>query len=374
MPNPTEGLKFDFGGSNKTSGFQFDFSNPQNQEFLRTIQSQLGGLVGKDSGYLQSLPQSVRDKVRALKKLQKDKSVIDKDYKRAMDELEKQYNVKYASVYEKRSQYVNGSLEPKEEDMEPEEDEGIKIEEIQEGTPKKEEEKLTGIPDFWLTVLKHNEEIAEMITPEDEVALKLLKDIKYKPFHEAKKEKVSEEDEGEDEKFGFCLDFEFAENPFFEDKVLTKTYFLTSSDMYGDMYDFAEGTEIKWKSGKNLTVKKVTKTEKKGGRKKGKGGGSPKTITVEEKVDSFFNFFSPNELINEQDPSEEDEQLLEHDYEIGVVIKETIIPNAVLWFTGEIGEDGGFDMGSYDEEEEEEEEDEEFQPAEGVTQPECKQQ
>jgi len=139
------------------------------------------------------------------------------------------------------------------------------------------------------------------------------------------------------------------------------------------MYDFAEGTEIKWKAGKNLTIKKVTKTEKAKGKKKGKA--PPKTVVVEEKVDSFFNFFNPNGMIDEENPSEEEEQLLEQDYEVGVVIKETIIPNAVLWFTGEIQEEmGGFDLGDEGEEEDEEEgEDAEFRPGDGQG-PECKQQ
>jgi len=144
---PNEQFQFDFGG-NKGGGFQFDFSNPQNQDFLRTIQTQLGGLVGKNSGYFQTLPQSVRDKVRALKKLQKTKSAIDKDCKRAMEEIEKQFNVKYSALYEKRSQYVNGLLEPKEEDLEGEEDEGIKIEEIKEGEKKKKKRKSKEFQNF----------------------------------------------------------------------------------------------------------------------------------------------------------------------------------------------------------------------------------
>jgi len=79
--------------------------------------------------------------------------------------------------------------------------------------------------------LKHHEELSEMITPEDEEALKFLTDIKYKPFHEEKKEKHGDEEE-EEEQFGFSLEFLFAENPFFEDKMLVKTYFLANSDAY----------------------------------------------------------------------------------------------------------------------------------------------
>jgi len=165
------------------------------------------------------------------------------------------------------------------------------------------------------------------------------------------------------------------------------------------MFDRAEGTTITWKSGKNLTVKTVKKQQKpKGGKGKrgGRGGGAPKTITVEEKLPSFFWFFSDEPYIPELDEMEEqddefDEELLqeylERDYEYGLLIKRQIIQNAVNWFTGETSElrdgeeeDDEDDEGEEGHEEEiNSEEDEDFTPQDkagqpGAPQQECKQQ
>jgi len=384
-------FKFDFGGSNPGgSSFQpvFDLSNKNNQALLSAMQSQLGNMmVGKSSGYYESLPKAVKNRVRALKKLHESKVEVDKEFKKAMDELEKQFSSKYNVLYEKRTKFISGAVEPKEEELASEsEEEGVTIEEVKEDAGKKEED-AKGIPEFWLTVLKHQDEIADLITPEDEEALKFLMDITYKPFSEEakpkdtkekpKKKKTEEEEEEEEdgEKHGFSLEFHFAENPFFDDKVISKTYFLQSSDVYGDIYDYAEGSEIHWKPEENLTMKKVTKTQKPKG-KKGKGQPA-KSVTVEQRVDSFFNFFYPNEMINQEEPGEEDEQYLESDYETGVIIKDTVIPNAVLWFTGELTEDfgPGFDMGDFEDGEDEEEgEESEYVPPPGEKPPECKQQ
>eukprot|EP00976_Prorocentrum_cordatum_P023144 472104-Prorocentrum_minimum.AAC.2 len=51
----------------------------------------------------------------------------------------------------------------------------------------------------------------------------------------------------------------------------------------------AEGTEIKWKAGKNVTVKVMKKKPKKGGK-------NAKPITKTEPCESFFNFFSPPQV------------------------------------------------------------------------------
>ena len=55
----------------------------------------------------------------------------------------------------------------------------------------------------------------------------------------------------------------------------------------------SEGTEIAWKADKNLTVKLVKKTVK-------KGKGRPKIVTKEEPVDSFFRYFETNDIPDEK--------------------------------------------------------------------------
>ena len=53
--------------------------------------------------------------------------------------------------------------------------------------------------------------ISELITERDEGALKYLLDVRYSHL--------------EKPELGFKLMFEFAENPYFENKVLEKTYY-----------------------------------------------------------------------------------------------------------------------------------------------------
>ena len=54
----------------------------------------------------------------------------------------------------------------------------------------------------------------------------------------------------------------------------------------------SEGTEINWKADKDLTVKLVKKTVR-------KGKGRPKTVTKAEPVDSFFRYFESNDIPTE---------------------------------------------------------------------------
>ncbi len=114
--------------------------------------------------------------------------------------------------------------------------------------------------------------INELIQDHDEECLESLLDIKYRYL------------EGNP---GFVLEFVFAENPFFTNQILTKTYFL-EQDENGEMgFEHAEGTKIDWKEGKQLDVK----TELKKQRHKA----TNKTRTVKKSVpcDTFFNFFTP---------------------------------------------------------------------------------
>jgi len=69
----------------------------------------------------------------------------------------------------------------------------------------------------------------------------------------------------------------------------------------------------------------------------------------------------PEELAEEEDFNSEDGelvQLVEQDFEIGNIFKETLIPNAVKWFTGEISMDDEDDEHDFDEEDDEDLDDE----------------
>jgi len=93
-----------------------------------------------------------------------------------------------------------------------------------------------------------------------------------------------------------------------------------------------EGTSINWKDNKDPSFKVV--------KKKTKRGEEPKTKVVQ--TPSFFDFFSAPivpETDNPEDLDELVELLAEDDLEMGCCIKEMLIPNAVSWYTGDMGID-----------------------------------
>lgn len=200
-----------------------------------------------------------------------------------------------------------------------------------------------GVPSFWLTALSSHPVIGELITQDDVPALEALNDIT-----------VSYDDEFK----SFTLSFHFAANDFFTNEVLTKKYFV-EPDLLDDRSPALmkiEGSEINWKQGKNLNVKEITKKQK---AKSGRNKGQVRTVTRTVPSPSFFHFF--DERSEEGENEEEEEQNeeegdgigrvkfnLDEDYDIGHTIRTSIIPEAILWFTGEAEYDEG--MFGFDEE------------------------
>ncbi|KAF3450504.1 hypothetical protein FNV43_RR06588 [Rhamnella rubrinervis] len=145
-----------------------------------------------------------------------------------------------------------------------------------------------GMPDSWLDAMKNDDLISKKITLQDEGALKYLKEIKCCAI---------------DNSEGFELYFFFYPNPYFSNSVLTKTHYVM---------DKAIGTEIQWFPGKSLT-QKLPKRESK----------NAKPIPD---CYSFFNFFNPPQLSEDNGDMEEVEyeELLDamaEDYEIGLALK-----------------------------------------------------
>jgi nucleosome assembly protein 1-like 1 len=233
-----------------------------------------------------------------------------------MRALEAKYAALYAPLYAKRSALVSGA-----EDVEhPEAEQG--------------EESPAGVPDFWLIALRNHESFGEQITEKDAAVLASLLDVSCAPLPE-------KDSEGE-EQFGFQLTFTFGPNDFFSNTSLTKSYIF--SDPEESYLVRSLGTPINWSAGKNVTVKVL---KKKG--KPGKGGAPAKTLTKLE--------------------MEKLQDFMEGDTELGAILRDEIIPNAVSWFTGSAVEedeedDEGEEYGDDDdgEEEEEEEEEEEDEP------------
>lgn len=182
-----------------------------------------------------------------------------------------------------------------------------------------------GIPDFWLTIFRNADLLSDMIQPHDEPLLKQLTDIKIKY----------------DEDLSYTLEFYFAPNDYFTDTVLSKKYFLRCKIDGDEPFSFegpeiykCTGCNINWKPGKNITVKTIKKKQKH------KARGAVRTVTKQVPNDSFFNFFNPPDVPEDETKLDEESQnILATDFEIGHFLRARIIPRAVLFYTGDLVDD-----------------------------------
>ncbi|KAI0840194.1 nucleosome assembly protein [Hypoxylon sp. FL0890] len=320
----------------------------QNPRLVQMIQGRLGSLVGRSSGYIESLPPVVRRRVAGLKGIQKDHSKLEAEFQEEVLQLEKKYFAKFTPLYEKRAAIVNGKAEPSdeevkagEEDAEKDEAEGEKAEKTDKATSESTEN-VGGIPEFWLSAMKNQISLAEMITDRDEGALRYLTDIRMEYL----------------DKPGFRLIFEFAENEYFTNKTITKTYYYQNESGYGGdfIYDHAEGDKINWKEGQDLTVRVESKKQR------NKTTKQTRIVKKTVPTDSFFNFFSPPKAPtdDDDDAASDIEERLELDYQLGEDIKEKLIPRAIDWFTGEalaFEEIDDLDEDQFDEDDDDEDDD-----------------
>lgn len=320
----------------------------RNPGLVSMIQGKLGSLVGRSSGYIESLPAPVRRRVAGLKGIQKEHAKLEAQFQEEVLELEKKYFAKFTPLYQKRYTIINGTVEPTDSEVEAgkqdEEEADTKEGETEAKELDEVEPAAAGIPEFWLSAMKNQISLAEMITERDEEALKHLTDIRMEYL----------------DRPGFRLIFEFSGNEFFTNRTISKTYFYKEESGYGGdfIYDHAEGDKIDWKAGKDLTVRVESKKQR------NKNTKQTRVVKITVPTESFFNFFSPP-----QPPTDDDETVatdieerLELDYQLGEDIKEKLIPRAIDWFTGEalqfeeLGE--GIDQDEFDDEDEEDEEDE----------------
>ncbi|KPI41691.1 putative nucleosome assembly protein [Cyphellophora attinorum] len=319
----------------------------QNPALVSMMQSKLSSLVGKSSGYVESLPAPVRKRVTGLKGIQKDHSKLEAEFQEEVLQLEKKYFAKFTPLYEKRAKIVNGQTEPTEAEVEAgkseDDDDDVKDEDVKEETTT---EVASGIPEFWLSAMKNQISLAELITDRDEEALRSLTDIRMEYL----------------DRPGFRLIFEFSSNDFFSNTTITKTYFYREENGYGGdfIYDHAEGDKIEWKAGKDLTVRVESKKQR------NKNTKQTRVVKKTVPTESFFNFFSPpaapDDDDDEVDASTDIEERLELDYQLGEDIKEKLIPRAIDWFTGEALQFEEYEEGDdaeFDEEDDEDDEDEE---------------
>jgi len=286
--------------------------------------------------------------VKELKVIDDKYLAVEREYEAAMKELQKKYTALQQPWLDKRSAVLQRV----------EDDNGPKS-----GTP--------AISGFWLTALKHHPALDETIEEWDEPVLEFLMDVKKGYVDEA------------DIDVGFTLEFQFAENPYFTNTVIKKTYLTEEDSPYTGDINVTEikSDAIEWKAGKNVTVESVKKKVKGGGAKKAKQKGKES----EEPRDSFFRSFFrslkageavPDDVnLEGMDMDEEDmdedtllEYMMENDHEVGCAFRDQIIPYAVRWYTGEAApeeDDADEDEESEEEDEDDDDSDEDEPPAKG---------
>lgn len=216
--------------------------------------------------------------------------------------LERKYQELYQPLHDKRKTIVTGEYEPSGKEIEwtyETQDEDITpavqsiTTELRKNLQLNYEDDVKGVPDFWLTIFRNTEMLSSMLQPPDEPALKKLTDIKI----------VYEQ-----EPMSYTLEFHFEPNEFFTNTVLTKQYFLKSKvdAEYPFSFEGPEifkcvGCNIEWQKGKNLTVKTIKRKQKH------KARGAVRTVTKQVPADSFFNFFKPPQIQDENKIDLEDQ-------------------------------------------------------------------
>jgi nucleosome assembly protein 1-like 1 len=239
-------------------------------------------------------------RVERLQDLDKKRESYLENYLKERAALEAKFSSIYSKLYEERARIVKGK----------------------DATSGDNEASINGIPHFWVSTLSNMETVGQTITEEDVDCLDGLQDITCQDDPDGK---------------GFTLQFFFAaNNPYFENRVLTKRYQVPNL-LLGDepLLKKVEGCEINWKAGKDLTQQVVTKKQ----RGKGKQSGQLRTVSRTEKKDSFFSWFNPLTMPPLEEMNEEVaaqlEASFELDYEVAQALRTQIIPKAVQWFTGD---------------------------------------
>lgn len=139
---------------------------------------------------------------------------------------------------------------------------------------------------------------------------------------------MHEEDEG------FTLTFIFEENTYFKGTEYKKSFIMSKPNVI----EKCVGQQIEWTPGSDPTHEKKKKKVKKGGKKT--------TVTVNQKCDSFFNFFDTVEMTEEDatkgkddDDDEEENDVaakMDEDFDIGNTFKDDIVPLCLEYYLGVI--------------------------------------
>ena len=174
--------------------------------------------------------------------------------------------------------------------------------------------------------MQNCETLNEIIQAHDVPVLKFLKDVKIVSTQPTPEQRRRLKEEHLD----FTIEFHFSdENPFFENKVLVKEYFLKCEPDSNLPFTFdgpevvtCRGCKINWRKGRNVTLQPVKTLNKETGQ----------FVTKFAKRNSFFNFFTPPKTVREWILDPKKSALMEAHFEIGLFFKETFVSKAILYF------------------------------------------
>uniref|UniRef100_A0A6G1S975 Nucleosome assembly protein 1-like 1 n=1 Tax=Aceria tosichella TaxID=561515 RepID=A0A6G1S975_9ACAR len=296
--------------------------------------------LGYDGSQYPVIPKFMKRRVDALKKLQLEHIKIQHEYNKRLQQLELEFEEKHRVFYDKRAEIINGREPTDEECQLPanlaqdeyngDQENGIDANEFTEKEQEELASKVKGLPCFWLGCLSSTYNFSESIEDHDRPVLKYLNDIKlsYK---------------NDDDTLSYVLDFHFDENPYFKNSKLSKTYYLKVNPDENDPFSYegfevfkSEGCQIDWFPGKDVTKLKKNVVQK------NKANGATRLKEKEVERDSFFYFFKPPQVpesTKTEDIDEEMAAIMAVDFELGELIRQSLIPKAVLYYNGFMTED-----------------------------------
>ncbi|CAG2102093.1 unnamed protein product [Medioppia subpectinata] len=257
----------------------------------------------------EQLPNAIKRRVFALKKLQFQKNAINEAFLQDFLELQKSYESKFEPLFEKRRQIVSGEYEPLDSDL----PDGQSLD--------ADPNECKGIAGFWLKVLLSSP-MAKHISLPDEPILKHLTDIKVAVNPEERM---------------YSFAFHFSPNDYFTNEVLKKDIYFSMNTMSVDPMHArkCQSTPIHWNEGKDVTVEHRIYDSR------------HKQERLSVYKNSFFRYF----WSTQNEPLEETEELhLKYEWNLSQHLVEALVPNAVLFFTGEMSLNS--DQNLYEEEEE----------------------
>ncbi|XP_046998160.1 nucleosome assembly protein 1-like 4 [Schistocerca americana] len=241
----------------------------------------------------EATPGAVRRRVRHLRYLQLGLAYLRAAFDKEVFQLQRRYHALLQPLRECRRLIAAGLAEPTAEECA-----GAAAEDA-EAPP------VSGIPNFWLRALRNSLTVGPLITERDAEVLRHLVDIR-----------VVMEDR---EQPGFRLEFHFAPNDYIADSVLTKEFDVSFDPepedplCGGGMRIVAmRGSGVTWKS----PEADVTRHPRSG-----------------RTCDSCFHFFARDAPAGTSDDDELD--AWERDVDVGLHLQSSLVPRAVLFYTGE---------------------------------------